>query len=270
LIDLHAHAAKRGCFLYGNRLISTRLQAEVLLYARLTSANSAFMDFDACCFSQRNMTVKEKRDENLSKEGCARVAFYYLTGSPHIYTLECNYNVGKFMNSIASGRSGAVTPPLATMPNQKYTPNSYAEVGRGLLAASLDIFDSNPLPRVAPNQVKALRAQIHRQVQTKRQNGKGKITSKSTACHVISSDRLSAARKSFSNTTQITEKPKSPVKIARKMSLVSLKDKPAEFKFQRADQSNPSKRVSKLPKLKPKQAIPQNNITISFLTEFPN
>ena len=107
--------------------------------------------------TQRNMTVKEKRDENLSKEGCCRVAFYYLTGSPHIYTLECNYNVGKFMNSIASGRSGAVTPPLATMPNQKYTPNSYAEVGRGLLAASLDIFDSNPLPRVAPNQVKALR-----------------------------------------------------------------------------------------------------------------
>ena len=45
----------------------------------------------------------------------------------------------------------------AAMPNHKYTPNSYAEVGRGLLAASLDIFDSNPLPRVAPNQVKALR-----------------------------------------------------------------------------------------------------------------
>ena len=46
---------------------------------------------------------------------------------------------------------------------------------------------------------------------------------------MISSDRLSAARKSFSNTTQITEKPKSPVKIARKMSLVSLKDKPGMF-----------------------------------------
>ena len=46
---------------------------------------------------------------------------------------------------------------------------------------------------------------------------------------MISSDRLSAARKSFSNTTQITEKPKSPVKIARKMSLVSLKDKPGTF-----------------------------------------
>jgi hypothetical protein len=52
LIDLHAHAAKRGCFLYGNRVKSPKLQAEILLYARLTSANSAFMDFDGCCFSQ--------------------------------------------------------------------------------------------------------------------------------------------------------------------------------------------------------------------------
>ena len=124
----------------------------MLLYARLTSANSAFMDFDACCFSQRNMTLKEKRDENLSKEGSARVAMYYLTGTPHVYTLECNYNTGKFMNSIATGRAGAITPPLATMPNRKYGPDEYAEVGRGLLVASLDLFETNPLPRVAPNQ----------------------------------------------------------------------------------------------------------------------
>lgn len=40
----------------------------------------------------------------------------------------------------------------------------YAEVGRGLLCASLDISCNNPLPRVAPNQIKALRAQIQRQV----------------------------------------------------------------------------------------------------------
>ena len=122
----------------------------MLLYARLTSANSAFVDFEACCFSQRNLTLKEKRDENLSKEGSARVAMYYLTGTPHVYTLECNYNTGKFMNSIATGR--AVTPPLGTMPNRKYGPDEYAEVGRGLLVASLDLFEMNPLPRVAPNQ----------------------------------------------------------------------------------------------------------------------
>ena len=52
LIDLHAHAAKRGAFLYGNRLKSSECQAELLLFARLSAANSLHMDFDGCCFSQ--------------------------------------------------------------------------------------------------------------------------------------------------------------------------------------------------------------------------
>lgn len=50
LIDLHAHAAKRGAFLFGNRLKLADYHAETLCYARLTAANSAHMDFDACCF----------------------------------------------------------------------------------------------------------------------------------------------------------------------------------------------------------------------------
>ena len=65
------------------------------------------------------MTLKEKRDENLTKEGSARVALYYLTGSPHIYTLECNYNTGKFMNSILLEKTGVITPLLSIMPNLK-------------------------------------------------------------------------------------------------------------------------------------------------------
>ena len=40
--------------------------------------------------------------------------------------------------------------------------------------------------------VKALRAQIYRQVVNQRQNGKVKITSRSTAQHVISNERLLA------------------------------------------------------------------------------
>ena len=52
LTDLHAHAAKRGAFLYGNKVKSSQMQAELHLYARLCSANSSHMDFDACCFSQ--------------------------------------------------------------------------------------------------------------------------------------------------------------------------------------------------------------------------
>ena len=64
LIDLHAHAAKRGAFLFGNRLKSSELQSELHLYARLASANSAHLDFDGCCFSQ---VKRIKKCSNLSK-----------------------------------------------------------------------------------------------------------------------------------------------------------------------------------------------------------
>ena len=122
-MDLHAHAAKRGAFLYGNRLKSSQLHSETLLFARLAAANSTHLDFDGCCFSQKNMTWKDKRDSGLSKEGSARVAFYYLTGSPHIYTLECNYNTGRHMNALSDSRSGAISPPRPTIPVLKYTPD---------------------------------------------------------------------------------------------------------------------------------------------------
>ncbi|CAG5095721.1 Oidioi.mRNA.OKI2018_I69.XSR.g14306.t2.cds [Oikopleura dioica] len=194
LIDLHAHAAKRGAFLFGNRLKLADYHAETLCYARLTAANSAHMDFDACCFSQRNMNMKDKRDQ-LSKEGSCRVAFYYLTGSPHIYTLECNYNTGRYQNAISS-RDGALTPPIPPAPLVKYTPDHYAEVGRGLLCGVLDVFTVNPIPRVAPQQVKSLRGQISRQVEIQRSNPsqRRKITSKNVSSG-LSLDRLSQYEK---------------------------------------------------------------------------
>ncbi len=150
------------------------------------------------------MNMKDKRDQ-LSKEGSCRVAFYYLTGSPHIYTLECNYNTGRYQNAISS-RDGALTPPIQPAPLVKYAPDHYAEVGRGLLCAVLgkkianlrlklvilDVFTMNPIPRVAPQQVKSLRGQISRQVEIQRSNPsqRRKITSKnvSTGLHF---DRLS-------------------------------------------------------------------------------
>ena len=84
----------------------------------------------------------------------------------------------------------------------------YAEVGRGLLVASLDLFELNPLPRVAPNQVKALRAQIYRQVVNQRQGsqGKVKITSRSTATHVINNDRLTVKKSVSSQSQPITRR----------------------------------------------------------------
>ena len=69
------------------------------------------------------MTWKDKRDNGLTKEGSARVSFYYLTGAAHIYTLECNYNTGRHMNAISNSRGGAISPREPTIPILKYTPN---------------------------------------------------------------------------------------------------------------------------------------------------
>ena len=71
-IDLHGHATKRGCFLYGNALADLESQTENVLYARLCALNSRFFDFSGSVFTQRNMYRKDKRD-GLSKQGAGRV-----------------------------------------------------------------------------------------------------------------------------------------------------------------------------------------------------
>jgi len=267
LIDLHAHAAKRGAFLFGNRLKSSELQSELHLYARLASANSAHLDFDGCCFSQKNMTWKDKRDNGMSKEGSARVAFYYMIGAPHIYTLECNYNTGRYMNAISGGRSGAVTPPRNTIPLVKYTPDEYAEVGRGLLCASLDTIGANPVSRIAPNQVKALRGQIQRQVHHQRNEKfkSKKITTKSTTTALGTFDRLTISQKtsrSMSSSSisvdqkideQRNSRKYSGISRPSKFSHVKTHEKPLQGAKSASNFILRKKPLSKLPRLKPKE-----------------
>ena len=62
--------------------------------------NSINFDYSECCFSDKLMNVKDKKD-GLSREGCGRVALYKATGNPLCYTLECNYASGKLKNTIA-------------------------------------------------------------------------------------------------------------------------------------------------------------------------
>ena len=81
-VDLHAHATKRGCFLYGNCLKEEEQQVENMLYARLVALNSPHLDFEHCVFSEKNMYSTNKRD-GLSKEGSGRVALHKATGIMH-------------------------------------------------------------------------------------------------------------------------------------------------------------------------------------------
>ena len=91
-IDLHAHASKKGCFIFGNSL-DYKNQVEICLFPKLLSMNSRHFDYEASDFSMKNMFSKEKGDE-FSKEGSGRVAIHKATGIMYSYTLECNYNMG--------------------------------------------------------------------------------------------------------------------------------------------------------------------------------
>ncbi|XP_065129559.1 cytosolic carboxypeptidase-like protein 5 isoform X1 [Paramisgurnus dabryanus] len=148
-IDLHGHASKRGCFMYGNNLSDENEQVENMLYPKLISLNCAHFDFLGCNFSEKNMYTRDKRDGQ-SKEGSGRVAIHKTIGLVHSYTLECNYNTGRSVNTIppACHDNGRATPPPPPTFPPKYTPEVYEQVGRAVAIAALDMAQCNPWPRL--------------------------------------------------------------------------------------------------------------------------
>ncbi|XP_040919761.1 cytosolic carboxypeptidase-like protein 5 isoform X2 [Toxotes jaculatrix] len=148
-VDLHGHASKRGCFMYGNSLPDESQQVENMLYPRLIAVNSAHFDFLGCNFSEKNMYARDKRDGQ-SKEGSGRVAIHKAIGLLHSYTLECNYNTGKTMNTIppACHDNGRATPPPPPSFPPKYTPEIFEQVGRAVATSALDMAECNPWPRL--------------------------------------------------------------------------------------------------------------------------
>lgn len=81
-VDLHGHASKRGCFVYGNYLENEDNYVQGILYPKLMSINSANFDFTGCNFTEKNMYSKDKRD-GMSKEGSGRVAILKATSIVH-------------------------------------------------------------------------------------------------------------------------------------------------------------------------------------------
>ena len=81
-VDLHGHASKRGCFMYGNYFEDEENYVQCMLFPKLISINSSHFDFTACNFTEKNMYSRDKRD-GMSKEGSGRVAVYKMTGLPY-------------------------------------------------------------------------------------------------------------------------------------------------------------------------------------------
>ncbi|NXT84276.1 CBPC5 protein, partial [Zapornia atra] len=148
-VDLHGHASKRGCFMYGNSFSNENDQVENMLFPKLIALNSPYFDFTGCNFSEKNMYARDKRDGQ-SKEGSGRVAVYKALGIIHSYTLECNYNTGRSVNSIpvACHDNGRASPPPTPAFPSKYTVELFEQVGRALAVAALDMAECNPWPRI--------------------------------------------------------------------------------------------------------------------------
>lgn len=147
-VDLHAHAGKRGCFIFGNALEIARQERNVS-YARLVALNTPHFDFDNCSFSERGMFSKDRN--SLSKEGSGRVGIFLATNITHVYTLECNYNTGRSVNQIpvitADDPRAERTPPLSSVP-PPYTEEIWEDVGKAVAIAALDLLDRNPWSRL--------------------------------------------------------------------------------------------------------------------------
>ena len=99
-VDLHAHASKRGCFMFGNSLTGEAMLENQLL-PKLVSLNSLNFDFNECSFSDKLMQCRDNKD-GLTREGCGRVSIMKATGLANCYTLECSYASGYRVNHISS------------------------------------------------------------------------------------------------------------------------------------------------------------------------
>lgn len=98
-LDMHAHANKRNCFVYGNYFEDADSMVESLLFAKLMAMNDPNFDFAGSNFSAKAMKTKDRRD-GASKENCGRVCLHRQTMLPRIYTLEVNYATGRCLNSV--------------------------------------------------------------------------------------------------------------------------------------------------------------------------
>ena len=161
-LDLHAHASKRGCFIYGN-VLDCEQQVQNQLYCKLIAMNTAHFDYEGCLFSRDHMQRVDPGDRSsgLTAEGSGRVSTYLSHKLVHSYTLECNYNCSKFQNEVAATegpcRGKNVNQPSAfATTSERFTPSIWEGVGRASMVSMLDLRGHNPCSRLPMTRVKTL------------------------------------------------------------------------------------------------------------------
>ncbi|GIX68678.1 hypothetical protein CDAR_47811 [Caerostris darwini] len=145
--DLHGHASKRGCFIYGNYFPDIDKMVDCMFLPKLMSINCPYFDFSACNFSAENM-YSGSNSNIQSKEGSGRVSLYVLTGIIHSYTLECNYNTCRFTSNQKRSKKSPVEMPSQVF----FTPEIYQQIGESLLLSILDAVGHNPKSQISSSQ----------------------------------------------------------------------------------------------------------------------
>ena len=158
-MDFHAHASKKGGFIFGNYLTDQQKQTDNITFAKLVAMNCLNFDMTECNFSDRIMSIKDRNGQ--SREGSSRVALHMATGITYCYTLEFNYHSGKRINTLGPKFIRAnntiepetpVTDPTSKIYNQcaspPFTQDIFEDCGRAFGAALLDLVDDNPVSRI--------------------------------------------------------------------------------------------------------------------------
>jgi hypothetical protein len=181
-LDLHGHGSRKGNFMYGNALPTFVEQAESASFCRLIALNCPNFEYESCNFSKKHMKSRDKNEE-LTKEGCGRVAIHRLSGIIYSYTIEC----GMFSN-----RSLATAPPLSNRlfypkgfkppedpgpcdSPRMQVPEDYQELGTAILISILDTFERNPYSRLLSSQhenIATLRKTVAHEICAKNIKGK--------------------------------------------------------------------------------------------------
>lgn len=75
--DLHGHASKKGCFVFGNTIQDHKKNVEQILLAKLMSMNSVNFDLEESNFSDESNNKKDRK--GMGRDGSGRAATYRLT-----------------------------------------------------------------------------------------------------------------------------------------------------------------------------------------------